>query len=82
MLCKFLILYFQARVTLATNYWANKRACEILFPILRPGARVVNVSSSMGWLGHLTTETEFTTPGDKVCNGLLLSKYESEAEQK
>ena len=43
----------QARVTLATNYWANKRACEILFPILKPGARVVNMSSSCGWLGHM-----------------------------
>ena len=36
----------QATVTLATNYWANKRACEILFPILNAGARVVNMSSS------------------------------------
>ena len=43
----------QARVTLATNYWANKRACEILFPVLKPGARVVNVSSSAGYLGNL-----------------------------
>lgn len=43
----------QATVTLKTNYWDTKRACEILFPILKPGARVVNVSSSMGFLGHL-----------------------------
>jgi len=43
----------QAKVTLETNYWANKRACEILFPILNSGARVVNVSSSVGFLGHL-----------------------------
>lgn len=43
----------QARVTLATNYWANKRCCEILFPILKSGARVVNMSSSMGFLGVL-----------------------------
>merc|ERR1711892_1138645 len=43
----------QATVTLATNYWANKKACEILFPILKPGARVVNMSSSAGFLGHL-----------------------------
>jgi len=46
----------QARVTLDTNYWANKRACEILFPILNPGARVVNMSSSCGFLGHLVGE--------------------------
>jgi len=48
----------QAKVTLATNYWANKRACEILFPILKPGARVVNISSSCGWLGHITKSGE------------------------
>ena len=40
----------QAEVTLATNYWATKEACDILFPILRDGARVVNVSSSAGEL--------------------------------
>jgi len=51
----------QASVTLATNYWANKRACEILFPILNPGARVVNMSSSAGYLGHLGARG-----GDKV----------------
>ena len=51
----------QAQVTLATNYWANKRACEILFPVLRPGSRVVNVSSSCGYLGHIGARG-----GDKV----------------
>eukprot|EP00092_Neocalanus_flemingeri_P028219 GFUD01030644.1.p1 GENE.GFUD01030644.1~~GFUD01030644.1.p1 ORF type:complete len:287 (+),score=80.51 GFUD01030644.1:89-949(+) len=43
----------QATITLATNYWDNKKACEILFPILKQGARVVNMSSSAGFLGHL-----------------------------
>ena len=43
----------QATTTIATNYWANKRACEILFQILNPGARVVNMSSSEGYLGQL-----------------------------
>ena len=43
----------QARVTLDTNYWATKKACEILFPILKPGARVVNVSSTAGYLGQI-----------------------------
>jgi len=43
----------QATVTLATNYWENKKTCEILFPILKPGARVVNVSTSAAFLGHL-----------------------------
>jgi len=43
----------QAKVTLATNYWANKMVCNILFPILKPGARVINMSSSAGFLGRL-----------------------------
>jgi len=43
----------QATVTLRTNYWHTKRACEILFPVLKPGARVVNVSSSAGFLRNL-----------------------------
>ena len=40
-------------MTLKTNYWDTKRACEILFPVLKAGARVVNVSSSAGYLRHL-----------------------------
>ena len=43
----------QARVTLATNYWATKKTCQILFPILKAGARVVNVSSEAGYLGQI-----------------------------
>ena len=43
----------EAIVTLKTNYWDTKRACDILFPILKPGARVVNLSSSVGFLGNL-----------------------------
>jgi len=51
----------QASLTLATNYWANKRTCEILFPILKPGARVVNMSSNLGFLGHIGARS-----GDKT----------------
>ena len=51
----------QAKITLETNYWANKRACEILFPLLNPGARVVNMSSYCGFLGHIGAKY-----GDKV----------------
>ena len=50
----------QARVTLTTNYWATKKACEILFPILKPGARVVNVSSSAGYLGQIGSIPSWT----------------------
>lgn len=41
----------QAEETIRVNYFAVLSTCEILFPILRNGGRVVNVSSS---LGHLT----------------------------
>ena len=43
----------QVKITLETNYWATKSACQILFPVLRAGARVVNLSSALGHLGKL-----------------------------
>merc|ERR1719429_29045 len=45
-------LAVQAEVTCKTNYWSTKNACDILFPILKPGARVVNVSSVAGLLNN------------------------------
>ena len=30
-------LAVQAEVTCRTNYWSTKNACDILFPILKPG---------------------------------------------
>jgi len=47
----------QATWTLKTNYWDTKRTCEVLFPLLTPGARVVNVSSMMAYLGWLARGT-------------------------
>ncbi|KAH3779338.1 carbonyl reductase [NADPH] 3-like [Dreissena polymorpha] len=38
----------QAEVTMATNFWGTLNACNVLFPILRPHARVVNISSRGG----------------------------------
>ncbi|MBB6682320.1 SDR family NAD(P)-dependent oxidoreductase, partial [Aequorivita sp. 609] len=35
----------QAEVTMRTNFWGTLWVCHALLPILRPGARVVNVSS-------------------------------------
>ncbi|XP_067663236.1 carbonyl reductase [NADPH] 1-like [Haliotis asinina] len=35
----------QAEVTCKTNFWATLDVCSILFPLLRPHSRVVNVSS-------------------------------------
>nr|CAB3228067.1 carbonyl reductase [NADPH] 1-like [Phallusia mammillata] len=35
----------QAKVTLQTNFFGTLNACKILMPIVKPGGRVVNVSS-------------------------------------
>ena len=43
-------MHVQAEVTVKANYFGTKQTCETLFPILKPGARVVNVSSSCGFL--------------------------------
>ena len=43
----------QAEVTCKTNYWSTKNVCDILFPILKAGARVVNVSSSAGKVANM-----------------------------
>lgn len=40
----------QAEQTVRVNYFQTKRACDLLFPLLRPGARAVNVSSIYGRL--------------------------------
>lgn len=46
----------QAEDTLFVNYFSLVSTCEILFPILRQGARVVNVSSSAGHLTNIPSE--------------------------
>ena len=38
----------KAEVTNRTNYFATKAVCQALFPLLAPGARVVNVASRAG----------------------------------
>lgn len=38
----------QAEVTCRVNFFATLNCCNELFPLLRPHARVVNVSSSSG----------------------------------
>jgi len=61
----------QATVTLKTNYWDTKQACDVLFPVLKAGARVVNVSSSAGFLG-LLDKTE-----NKAASAALKAKLAS-----
>jgi len=46
----------QAEVTVRINYFGTQSVCHALFPLLRPHARVVNVSSSFGYLGLCTGE--------------------------
>ena len=40
----------QAEVNIKTNFYGVRNTCDILFPLLKPGARVVNLASSSGWL--------------------------------
>ncbi|OQV15626.1 Carbonyl reductase [NADPH] 1 [Hypsibius exemplaris] len=44
----------QAENTVAIDFFGTLNVCEILFPLLRPHARVVNVSSRAGDVGKLT----------------------------
>jgi len=46
----------QAALTIETNFFNTCRACNILFPILRPHARVVNLSSAAGHLLMITNQ--------------------------
>ncbi|KFM77919.1 Carbonyl reductase [NADPH] 1, partial [Stegodyphus mimosarum] len=43
----------QAENTIKINFFATLNVCHHLFPLLRPHARVVNVSSSEGKLSHI-----------------------------
>lgn len=46
----------QAEKTLHVNYFSTVVLCEVLFPLLRNGARVVNMSSSYGHLSRIPSE--------------------------
>ena len=48
----------QCATTLRTNFFNTQRFCVIIFPILRPHARVVNVSSSAGHLKKISGNDE------------------------
>ncbi|KAK0046293.1 carbonyl reductase [NADPH] 1 [Biomphalaria pfeifferi] len=41
----------RAKEVIKTNYFSNLDVCNVLFPILRPHARVVNLSSVMSQIG-------------------------------
>ncbi|XP_071455695.1 carbonyl reductase [NADPH] 3-like [Hetaerina americana] len=68
----------QAEVTVRVNFTSVLNTCRVLFPILRAGARVVNVSSSAGHLFRINGEEphssklreRFSSPDlteDKLC---------------
>ena len=46
----------QAKVTLKTNYFGTKMACKHFFPLLKSGARVVNLSSVAGYLLRIPSD--------------------------
>ncbi|XP_071555731.1 carbonyl reductase [NADPH] 1-like [Temnothorax nylanderi] len=46
----------QAEETIRVNYFSLRRVCTALYPLLRPHARVVHVSSSAGRLCYITSE--------------------------
>lgn len=46
----------QAEQTLFVNYFSLVSTCDILFPIIKNGARVVNLSSSAGHLSHIPSQ--------------------------
>lgn len=48
----------QAEITLQTNFFNTYRACMILLPILKPHARVVNLSSMLGHLTQIKGQSE------------------------
>lgn len=55
----------QAEQTLFVNYFCLVSACEVLFPLLKNGARVVNISSSSGHLSKIPSvelRKKFTDP--------------------
>ena len=66
----------QAKITLQTNYFNTKRACDHFFPLLRSGARVVNVSSLAGFLGLIPGEY-LKTKLASSCSSLSFDELDS-----
>lgn len=59
----------QAENTIRVNVVGTLNACRALFPLLRPGARVINVSSSAGHLSKIS--------GDEPAASALREKFAS-----
>ena len=61
----------QAEDTIRVNYFGTLAVCHALFPLLRPHARVVHVSSSCGHLSRIN--------GDEPKCSELKSKLSSDS---
>ena len=61
----------QAEVTCKTNYWSTKNVCDLLFPILRPGAR----DEAIRWIQSNTRNVVFNPFGSLVCNNAFTILY-------
>lgn len=62
--------------TLETNFFHTMRACDVLFPILKPHARIVHVSSSAGHLSLVNGDEPAATELRKKLSSDTLSKKE------
>ncbi|XP_013192568.2 carbonyl reductase [NADPH] 3-like [Amyelois transitella] len=75
----------QAEETIFVNYFSVLSTCEILFPIMRNGGRVVNISSSCGHLSHIPSEAlkkRFTDPNLTILElSDLMRQYVDAAKQ-
>ena len=58
----------QAKTTVDINYFGTQCVCETLVPLLRPGARVVVVSSSEGWIAKKMSDSDTK---EKLCSDSL-----------
>lgn len=56
----------QAKETLAINYYGTLNVCEALVPLLRPGARMVNVGSMAGRTDKYSAELRNTFHDSKL----------------
>ncbi|XP_077293958.1 uncharacterized protein LOC143916636 [Arctopsyche grandis] len=64
----------QAKETIFVNYFSLVSTCKILFPILKPNAKVVNLSSSVGHLYLIPSEDLRKKLSDKTLTEPILSE--------
>ncbi|KAK8784061.1 hypothetical protein V5799_009575 [Amblyomma americanum] len=75
----------QAEVTVKTNFFSTLNVCKELFPLLRPHARVVNVSSMCGMLQRIPGEElkkKFNNPNitlEELCS--LMEQFVQAAKE-